>query len=281
MNRVFVLMCVLVVGLLPSAAQADNGDKPNKPEQEEKQAKKRKVDDQDIVVKEDRSRNVVFAGKTSGEGKAVRLFILSGQSNMAALDHRESFIPAVEKAFPDDELIFVKDSQSGQPIRRWAANWKPVGDWKGKSGRDKPGNNDLYKRLIGTVKETVKDKKLDSVSFAWMQGEADAKQGQATNYEDALKGLVKQVRDDTGMQSATVVIGRISDHLKDDKNWDMVREAQVKVAEEDPLASWVDTDELNGSADGLHLDGKGYKVLGEAFAAKLIEMINKQEGKGK
>jgi hypothetical protein len=43
--------------------------------------------------------------------KKVRLFILSGQSNMAGLDPKVSFTPAVEKAFADDEVIVVKHAR--------------------------------------------------------------------------------------------------------------------------------------------------------------------------
>ncbi len=45
--------------------------------------------------------------------KKVRLFILSGQSNMAGLDPNASFTPAVTKAFADDGVIVVKHAVSG------------------------------------------------------------------------------------------------------------------------------------------------------------------------
>ena len=266
MKKISVIVFALLVGFLPAMCQA-----------QEKAETKEDTGGADDQPKVDRSKNVIFGGKEAGKGKAVRLFILSGQSNMAALDHKLTFIPAIEKAFPEDELIFVKDAQSGQPIRRWAANWKPAGDWQGKNNRDKPGNNDIYKRLMESVKATIKDKKIDTMSFAWMQGEADAKSGQSSNYEEALKGLIKQLRDDLGRQDLTAVIGRISDHMNGDKDWDAVRLAQVKVAEDDPLVEWVDSDEFNGTLNGLHCDGKGYMELGKQFAEKLIGLLNNQK----
>ncbi|HPO90697.1 MAG TPA: sialate O-acetylesterase [Victivallales bacterium] len=275
MKKKIMLACIFLLGISLFSLHADKSNKEKKIEQNEENSKKVSNNDKDITVKEDRARNVIFAGKNAEKSKAVRLFILSGQSNMAALDHKQYFIPLIEKAFPDDELIFVKDAQSGQPIRRWVKNWKPTADWQPKRTYDKPGHNDLYERLMNTVKETVKDKKIDSVSFIWMQGEADAKQGQAENYGDALRELIKQVRTDLQRDDITVVIGRISDHMKGDKNWDKVREMQVKVAEEDPLVEWIDTDEFNGTSNGLHY-GAGYKQLGEAFATKLIELIKRQ-----
>jgi len=50
---------------------------------------------------------------------AVRLFLLSGQSNMKGLDPAVSFTPAIEAAYPDDECIVVHHARSGQQIRRW------------------------------------------------------------------------------------------------------------------------------------------------------------------
>ncbi len=216
---------------------------------------------------------IIFLGKPEGEGKLTRLFILSGQSNMAGLNHRSSFIPLIEKAFPDDTLIVVKDAQSGQPIRRWAKDWQPVGDWTPKNPRSQPGNNDLYQRLIAMVTQATEGKTIDSVSFVWMQGEADAKKQQSTNYAEALTGLIQQIRNDTGHETITVVVGRISDHLKNDEHWDRVREAQMAICEADAHATWIDTDAYNGKNDGLHYNGDGYQKLGEDFANATIELL--------
>lgn len=53
------------------------------------------------------------------QNKRVHLFILSGQSNMYYMDPNKSFTPELRKAFPDDEVIVVKDSMGGQPISMW------------------------------------------------------------------------------------------------------------------------------------------------------------------
>lgn len=213
------------------------------------------------------------AGKEKGKGQKVRLVILSGQSNMAALPEQLSVVPKLAAAYPDDELILVKHSLSGQPIRRWAKEWVPVGDWRGRSARDKPGNNDLYRALMGMVKEAAEGRALDSVSFLWMQGEADAKSGQSAQYADALRGLIGQLRADLGREDVAAVVGRISDHLSGDAHWDAVRAAQVEVADADPLVEWVDTDDLNGPRNGLHYDLKGYNELGARFVEKLAALV--------
>ena len=45
--------------------------------------------------------------------------------------------------------------------------------------------------------------------------------------------------------------------------------------EDDPLADWVDTDEMNGPNDGLHYDKPGYAELGKQFAEKTIALLKK------
>ncbi|MEX2607245.1 MAG: sialate O-acetylesterase [Kiritimatiellia bacterium] len=217
--------------------------------------------------------SVERAGKPAGEGQKIRLFILSGQSNMAALTHQLFIVPALEKAFPEDSLIIVKHSKSGQPIHRWYKDWQPVGDWVPRNKRMVPGNNDLFMQLMDMVKEATAELKPDSVSFMWMQGEADAKSGQSANYKESLAGLIRQIREDTGFPEATAVVGRLSDHLKDDPHWNGVRKAQMEVCDEDPHAAWIDTDDLNGTNEGLHYSGDGYAILGERFANATIKLL--------
>ncbi|WFB36189.1 sialate O-acetylesterase [Kiritimatiellota bacterium B12222] len=221
--------------------------------------------------------DTIFFGKAQGEGAKTRLFILSGQSNMAALRHQESMVPILENAFPNDSLILVKHARNGQLIVRWVADWKPVGEWASKGNRLAPGNNQLYQQLIKRLQEAVTGKTIDSVSFIWMQGEADAKNGQSENYADALRSLVQQLRTDTGVETITVVIGRLSDHLSGEEHWDRIRSVQVEVCEANPLFTWVDTDEYNGKHNGLHYTADGYQKLGESFATETVKLLKNQE----
>lgn len=224
------------------------------------------------------SLSCVLAGSVTADAadKKVRLFILSGQSNMAGLDPKVSFTPAVEKAFADDDVIVVKHAQGGQPIRRWYKNWElPVG---AKDTKGAVKNGDLYDQLVQAVAKQVGDKKPDSVVFVWMQGERDAKAGWQAAYYEALRGTVEQLRTDLKRQEIGVVVGRLSDHLKNDAGWNAVRAAQEKVAADEPLGAWVDTDDLNGK-EGLHYTKEGYAELGKRFADRSIELIRKQEAK--
>ncbi len=208
--------------------------------------------------------------------KKVRLFVLSGQSNMAALDPSISFTPAVEKEFAGDEVIVVKYALAGQVIRRWYKKWQlPSGATDYMSVTE---NGALYDQMMQAVTKALGDKKPDSVAFVWMQGERDAEFGWQAAYYEALRGTIEQLRADLKHPDIAVVVGRLSDHLKN-AGWDGVRAAQEKVAADEPLGAWVNTDHLN-DVDGkndLHYTKDGYAELGRRFAASAIKLIRKQE----
>ena len=201
---------------------------------------------------------------------------------MRALKPEVSFTPAVQKAFGESSVIVVKDAQNGQSIRRWYKQWTTAEGTKVKNHRPEQ-IGDLYDRLMNKVNEAIKDRTIATVTFIWMQGESDAG-AQSAVYEASLKGLVAQIKSDLEIDELNLVIGRISDYglIKNNKHWQTIRDIQVKIAESAPSGAWVDTDDLNDiSKDGtvrhdLHYTKEGYKILGQRFAEKAIELINKQ-----
>jgi hypothetical protein len=215
---------------------------------------------------------IIMALSTSTYAQDKHLFILSGQSNMAALDPKKDFTPAVEKAFGKDNVTVVKNAKSGRPIRDW---------YKTDSSR-----GFLYDALMKSVKEATAGKSYTTVTFIWMQGESDAgKKGKPDTYADSFKGILNFLKEDLKLQEINFVIGRICDFKKDDKKWDQMREIQVKLAEDDPKGEWVDTDDLNNfnkngkEKNGLHYTRSGYKILGQRFAEKAIGLIEKSKKK--
>ncbi|MBD3673448.1 MAG: acetyl xylan esterase [Planctomycetaceae bacterium] len=227
---------------------------------------------------------IVVLGSThlvSNAAEGKHLFILSGQSNMAGLKPEESFTPTVEKMFGKENVIVVKHAVGGQPIRRWYKAWKDA------EGTAPQKTGDLYDATMKKVNAAIKDQNLASVTFLWMQGERDANEQHGTVYEASLKGLYQQLSEDLGRDDINFVIGRLSDFdLKNQRypHWSMVREAQVKVAEEMACGAWVDTDDLNDGKNrrgkevrnDLHYSAKGYVVFGERLADAAIALIEKK-----
>ncbi|WP_437223317.1 sulfatase-like hydrolase/transferase [Planctomicrobium sp. SH661] len=191
----------------------------------------------------------------------TRLFLLSGQSNMANMDPDVSFMPELRKAFPDDELIMVKVAYGGRPIARWVPRGK------------------IYSELLEKTKQAIEGKKVDSVTFVWMQGERDHQEDDTTRtYRDNLKTLYQQLTEDLGREDIHWVIGRLSDARLGTPNWDTIRQIQVDVAEEHPLASWIDTDDLNGPNNEVHCPPEGYAEMGRRFAQAAIDLIGQSAG---
>ncbi|MBU2996678.1 sialate O-acetylesterase [Cellulophaga baltica] len=221
----------------------------------------------------------IITKSCSPRAKGKHLFILSGQSNMQRLKLEESFTPTIEAEFGKENVIIVKDAKGGEPIRRWYKNWKP------KEGNTPEANPDLYSKLINKVNVSIKDEKIKTVTFIWMQGERDAKEKHGEVYEKSLLGLYKQLSNDINRNDMNFIIGRLSDFdMNNEKyeHWTMVREAQLKVANSNPRFSWVNTDDLNDGENrngnvihnDLHMSAIGYKKLGSRFAEKAAQIIN-------
>ena len=224
---------------------------------------------------------VLFACSSVKANNGKHLFILSGQSNMQAHKPEEAFTPAVSKHFGDDKVIVVQDALGGQAIQRWYKNWKSP------QGQKPETTGDLYERLMSKVKSAIKGQELTSVTFIWMQGERDAKMLWGEVYEESLRGLISQIKNDLQLKKLNVIIGRLSDFdLKNEKykHWTMVRTIQVKVAESTKNATWINTDDLNTGTsrrgkkyvDDLHMSVEGYKTMGKRYAAAAIKLIKEK-----
>jgi hypothetical protein len=215
---------------------------------------------------------------TSAAETGKHLFILSGQSNMAGVRPDESFTPTLEKEFGAGNVIVVRNAQGGQPIRRWYKNWQP------KKGERPAGNGDLYDVLLDKIREAAGDTKLETLTFLWMQGERDAREGHGEVYGESLRGLIAQLSVDMGRQDINIVIGRLSDHdLTNVKcpHWTMIREIQTKFVEVTPRSALVETDDLNDGVgrkgekmvNDLHFTAEGYRIFGQRLAEAALGLI--------
>jgi hypothetical protein len=136
------------------------------------------------------------------------------------------------------------------------------------------------------VKAGTQGKKFGSVTFIWMQGEANSKKGKFKGYKEKLEALICCIKKDLNIENMNVVIGRISDYGMKNQgkytNWTMMRKLQVEFAENAKNSDWVNCDDLNDNCinknghkvkNDLHYSAEGYKILGERFAEKAIKLI--------
>ena len=216
---------------------------------------------------------------------SCHLFILSGQSNMRH-PLPQSFEETVSKVFGKENVTIASFSVPSQPIRQWCKNWTPP---EGVEIQLKEGekNGVLYDKLMDNVRKKAGDRKFSTVTFIWMQGEADGQAGWGAVYEKSFLGIIDQLKADLKRNDIRFVLGRINDHKPNGRfspGKAAVREAQVKLGEENPNGAWVDTDDLNAGinpwsvyeANGEHFPNAGYRTLGQRFARAACKLIDPQ-----
>lgn len=208
-------------------------------------------------------------------GDPVHLFLLSGQSNMANLKPEQVFTPTIHNHFGAENVVIVKVAQKGEPIRRWYKKWNVTG------GQNSKEIGELYEQLMEASEKALKGRPLQSVTLIWMQGERDAKERLSAQYEQALLGIVEQIKTDLHVDEINFVIGRLSDSGLGKKDWDTIRVVQKRLGEAGPHCAWIDTDDLNddnvGKPNDLHFSERGYRLLAERFASKSIELLRNAE----
>jgi hypothetical protein len=133
------------------------------------------------------------------------------------------------------------------------------------------------------VTTAIEGQTIQTVTLVWMQGESDLNN---TAYDTYLKELRTQLESDLKIKELHMVIGRISDSGLDvQKRLEgrlNIRRIQKEFAESQLKTEWVDTDDLNDrKVDGkvihdLHYHPEGYRILGERFAKKSIDLIQQQ-----
>ena len=217
--------------------------------------------------------SVLLKAEESGK----HLFILSGQSNMARFKPGLWFTPGISQALGADNVIVSFHAQGGQPISKWYKEWK-----SGKGETD-PDAGKIYDAMMEATKAKMEGEKIRTVTFVWMQGEADSKAKNSDVYLASLNGLKKQLEQDLKRTDLYFIIGRLSDsglYRRRDKkrienpHWEGIRKAQQAFADASQRAVWIDTDDLNGEKNALHLiKPEGYETLGKRYVEAAVELV--------
>lgn len=184
------------------------------------------------------------------EGKTIKLFIMSGQSNMVGQGisnelpepwkrgddervlmfeagawqplrpHRKMFGPeisfghAMAKAWPGETIGIVKQGIGGTGIMAWHPQWTK--EKAAMTNDAKKGN--LWKALTDKVAAARKSAPCEVAGFIWMQGGKDMKSVETGKlYLENLEALVNGLRKETGVAKLPVALGLYSsDRSPDD-----------------------------------------------------------------
>ena len=173
------------------------------------------------------------------EGKRIKVFILSGQSNMVGqgasyqLDDaakrgnekvlmfeqdkwqplrplRKNFGPEIAfgrrmaRAWPDETLGIIKQAVGGTGVLAWHPNW--TAEQADRTGDARKGN--LWKALTGKVRDACAAADCEIVGFIWLQGGKDMiKVDTGKEYGDNLKALVLGMRKEYDVPKLPFVLG--------------------------------------------------------------------------
>ena len=213
------------------------------------------------------------------------LFILSGQSNMTG-GLKDGFSATVTEALGADKVTIVQCARAGRGIRFWTADYA-LPEGHPLHGKLTGGNGEEFTRLVKAVKDACDARTFKTVTFIWMQGESDAMRDLGVAYERSFTTLLGNLKRELAIGEMRFVIGRISDyglHREQAEGWKKMRAIQQKIAEDDPLGDWIDTDDLNGGEEttpegDLHYPKEESVTLGGRFAKATLKQLDDETRK--
>jgi hypothetical protein len=251
--------------------------------------------------------------------KPVKIYILSGQSNMNTFRHT---LDELKKGYPNLEIptrniwyveagfrgglpkenggwgvetpfgidmakdikspvLLFKSNQGGTTLTK---DWRPPSTVKRSGGEVGYLYNRMIRRLHNMIKDVeticppVKERGYEIAGFVWFQGESDACDSDPEvwkDYKEKLRELIADVRSDVGVPNLPFLIVQINniplwDGTPDKpKGGAIIREAEKKVAEEDPKGVWISTSNLS---NGYHYDANAHMIIGQRMAQAMLPL---------
>jgi len=178
-----------------------------------------------------------------------------------------SFGHAIAKAFPDEDIRFVKSAVGGTALHN---DWSPTVKGTPYKGFMKAAKGALADLTASGIKYEV-------AGMMWLQGESDAGEKKGDAYEENLTNFIAHMRAEFKTPEMPFIIARVRDHYgKKTGHAKLVRDAQVKVGETVKFAGWFDTDDCS-MANAGHYDAAGLIEIGKRFAEKYKEVISRKK----
>jgi len=232
--------------------------------------------------------------------KALKVFILAGQSNMVGKQSKIKELPLhlqneqaaafffsggkwlklcagkTEKKGFGPEISFAE--RTAQSLK------EPIGIIKVSVGgtslaRDwsPQRKNSLYCKLLEKVNEARKSRPLSIIGMLWMQGGRDARNFRmAKAYKENLVNFINKARSDFKSPQMIFICGRSAAPLNKYPSITLVRKAQENI--DLPGYSWLDCDSIPKGKDGVHYSTAGQVKSGYLFADEAIKLIKAVSG---
>jgi hypothetical protein len=173
---------------------------------------------------------------------------------------------ALADAFPSHQIALVKHAAGGTSMD----GWNPDAIGPADESRMYVGLTEKMSDALSALIDTGKD--FEVAGLFWEQGGGDARNmGLAQSYKTNLQNLIAAIRDDfNGGPEMPFVIGRSNSFLQTLSARypyiEIVRDAQVDVANSDPAGAWINGDDLSRYPNDVHYDAAGQLELGRRFA---------------
>ena len=188
---------------------------------------------------------------------------------------------ALKDALPYDNIAIVKYGMSGSALERELRSGDGAGDWDAgpptwipAEGYDGVRYHVFKTSAVLPALQAIMDRgdMPEVAAMFWMQGETDAGNlTAANNYEANLNKLIGTVRTDFGAPDMRFIIGRIRAVMG---TYNVtVRSAMEDVATADPLAEWINTDDLAVNSDNVHYSAAGLVDMGQRFADTYLSTL--------
>jgi lysophospholipase L1-like esterase len=136
----------------------------------------------------------------------------------------------------------------------------------------KPGKTN-YDATIERAKQAQKHGRIKAI--IWNQGSSDNKDAKEDNFETYkanLKEMVENLRKDLNEPNLPFIVGELSERTDFiDFNAKVVRAVKDYI----PNSDFVTAEGTKLLEDNIHFDAKSANILGERYAAKVLEFLTK------
>jgi hypothetical protein len=176
---------------------------------------------------------------------------------------------------PDSQVVIIKYAIGGTAL---------YNDWIGDGTADNSSDGSIYRAFQSTVNAglaAIQAKypyhEIEVIGMGWVQGEADASEGMAGEYEANLTTFIADVRA-TYNTNMIFALSRLSLNQADDVDWATIRAAQDAIASADPRVVATSTDGTNypvaiGYAEGqVHYLSSALLQIGEDLGTAINAM---------